>query len=257
MPVDRYLSPAPPRILAHRGLATSAIENTAGAFRAALAAGARFIETDVHVTADGTAVLWHDPDLRRFDGSAERIDRLRWEQLRTRTCGDARIQSLAEALAEFPEASFNIDMKVAEALKPVVAEVDRAGARERVLLTSFADQRRKQAAALLPGVATSAGSAAVMRIVANRFWMGTRRWTALVENALDGAVALQIPRRQLGIPVLTPALITAAHSLGAEVHVWTVNSPVEMTELLDLGVDGLVTDRCDLGLALLQQRAQR
>lgn len=250
--MPQYLSPAPPRVLAHRGLAVNAIENTADAFAAALAAGAEFIETDVHVSRDGVAVLWHDPDLRRFDGSSDRIAELDWSVLSTRSIDGARLQTLAEALDRFPGARFNIDLKVEAAVDPVVAAVRHACASERVLLTSFSDARRRHAAELLPGIATSVGTAAMARIVLSQLWRGRgSRWLPSWHRALAGAVAVQVPRRQYGVRIVTPAFIRAAHAIGIEVHVWTINDQAEMRELFALGADGVVTDRCDLALDVL------
>ncbi|MGV1034881.1 MAG: glycerophosphodiester phosphodiesterase family protein [Microbacteriaceae bacterium] len=227
----------------------NAIENTADAFAAALAAGAEFIETDMHVSRDGVAVLWHDPDLRRFDGSSDRIADLDWSILSTRSVDGARLQTLAQALERFPSARFNVDLKVEAAVEPVVATVRDANAIDRVLLTSFSDARRRRAAELLPGVATSAGTAALARIVLSQLWRGRGEcWLSSWRAAAAGAVAVQVPRRQYGVRIVTPAFIRAAHALGIEVHVWTINDPDEMRELFALGADGVVTDRCDLAL---------
>lgn len=252
-----YLSPAGPRVLAHRGLATRHLENTAGAFRDAITAGASFVETDAHVTRDRVVVLWHDHDLRRFDGSTDVIANLDWSDLSHRTghCG-ARMLSFAEALRDFPELRLNVDLKVEAALEPAIAAVSAAGAVNRVLLTSFNDARRLRAAQLLPGVATSPGSAAIVRIMLSRLWCGASdRWLAQWRRALADAVAVQVPERMYGIRIVSPAFIRAAHSLGVEVHVWTINDAQAMSRLLTWGVDGIVTDRADLALALLATRA--
>lgn len=246
-----YLSPAPPRVLAHRGLALTAVENTELAFRDAIAAGAKWIETDAHVTADGVAVLWHDPDLRRFDGTRDTIASLPWPDLRARTVKGARLLTVGEALAMFPEARFNIDVKVEPALKPVVQAVLEAQAIDRVLLASFSDARRRRASAAIPGIATSPGMAAIARCALATY--GSRRkrqdrWRA----ALAGAVAVQVPPRYFGIPIVTRAFVASAHESGVEVHVWTINDPVEMRAMLALGVDGIVTDRADIACELIR-----
>lgn len=256
MPAEQYLSPGPPRVLAHRGFAVDEVENTAGAFRAAIDLGVTHIETDVHVTLDGVAVLWHDPDLRRFDGSSTPIRELSWAQLSEAQFRGARIQRLSDALANFPHTKINIDLKVEDAVEPVVAEIQANDAFERVLLTSFDDHRRRRAAAMLPGVATSLGLDAIARIVASRLWTGSGpRWARVWDRALADAVALQIPVRFRGVPVLSPALLREAHSRGVEVHIWTVNTPNRMRELLAMGVDGLITDRADLAITAIEEFA--
>lgn len=244
-----YLWPAPPRVLAHRGFARDALENTAGAFAAALDLGVRHIETDVHSSADGVAVLWHDSTLVRFDGSSRQIAELSWIELaRLRAPGGEALLRLDEALERFPNATLNIDVKVAGAVAPVVHAVREAAAAERVLLTSFSEGRRRRLAAALPGVATSAGSSAVVRLVAGTAWpWRDSAW----RSALSGAVAVQVPEQQAGVRIVTQRFIELAHQHGVEVHVWTVNDPADMSRLLQMGVDGIVTDRADLALDVL------
>lgn len=192
-------------------------------------------------------MLWHDPTLERFDGSADRIDRLTWSELRNRMVGTARIISLAEALDSFPTAKFNVDLKIDAVVDPAAAVVANANAVDRVLFASFSEARRTRAAELLPGVATSVGTAGMLRIISAQLRRSAhreRRWRA----AAVGAVAVQVPRSLRGVRIVTPAFISAAHAAGLEVHVWTINDPEEMRELRVMGVDGIVTDRSDLAL---------
>lgn len=253
MAASTYLASQHPRLLAHRGLAVNATENTAAAFTAALAAGADYIETDVRLTRDGVPVLWHDPDISRLTGQSQRISDLDWQDLRqSGTVGQA-VTTLEQALVSFPSARFNIDLKVDEVVHPAIALIDALAASDRVLLTSFSDARRRRAQALLPGVATSPGIGAVLRGLLGRN-ADRARWARTLSRVLAGAVALQIPERFRGIPVLSDGLIQAAHLAGAEVHVWTVNDPVRMKLLLDRGVDGLVTDRVDLAVEVRAAR---
>ncbi|WP_353809912.1 glycerophosphodiester phosphodiesterase family protein [Agromyces sp. SYSU T00194] len=242
----------PPRVLAHRGLAIDAPENTLAAFRAALATGIRIVETDVHVSADGIAVIAHDPDLRRTAGLDRRVSELTADDLADVDLGGGHgVPMLADALATFPDARFNIDLKVEEVLSPAVAAIRAAGASERVLLTSFDEGRRVRAAQALPGVATSPGSLGVLRVlVATRLGSDRR-----VRRMLRGAVAVQVPERVRGLRIVTPRFVRRVHAAGAEVHVWTVNAPDDMRRLLDLGVDGIVTDRADLALDVLRERS--
>ena len=124
---------------------------------------------------------------------------------------------------------------------------------ERVLLTSFSDDRRRAALAAADragsGIrpATSAGSATISRVLAAL----TVRSSRLVRRALEGVDALQVPERQGRLRIVTPRLIDAAHRHGVEVHVWTVNDPADMRRLVAMGVDGLVTDRADVALDVL------
>lgn len=246
-----YLIPAPPRVLAHRGFARDALENTAGAFAAALDLGVRHIETDAHASRDGVAVLWHDPSLGRFNGSSARIADLDWHELAAlRAPRGERLLRLDEALDVFPAARLNIDVKTELAAAPVLGAVRAAATQERVLLTSFSDERRRRMAAELPGVATSVGSSAVLRMVASARMPGAER---IWRQALAGAVAAQVPERMYGVRIVTPRFLRLARDFDVEVHVWTVNDPADMRRLLAMGVDGIVTDRADLAMPLLAE----
>lgn len=242
-----YFEPSRPRVLAHRGLALDAPENTILAFAKAVAIGCHYIETDVHVSRDGVAVVAHDPSLERVAQRDVAVSRLTIDELRRVDLGHGQgFCALDEALDAFPETRFNIDVKVEGAVDPAIAAVRRAAATSRVLVTSFSERRRLRLAALLPGVATSTGSAGVIRArVAG--YTGSQQ---LLSRVLRGARALQVPERAGPLRLVTAAFVDAVHRVGAEVHVWTVNEASDMQRLLDLGVDGLVTDRADVALPL-------
>ena len=250
-----YYARSLPRVLAHRGLATAAPENTLLAFSTALAAGADYIETDVHASRDGIAVISHDPDLTRLVGRQSRVEGLTLEQL---TCidlgGGQSFCSLASALEAFPDTRFNIDIKSMSAAVPAARAILDAGARRRVLVTSFGDRRRRAALRLLPGVATSA--AALPFAFAFGFAsLGLLRVSRLLLRRVN---AVQVPERwmlgPLRVDVVTPRFIAQMHLLAIEVHVWTINDPRDMRRLLDMGVDGIVTDRADIALDLIRSR---
>lgn len=239
-------------MFAHRGLAVSAPENTLLAFQHALELGVDHIETDVHASSDGHAIVAHDDDLRRVGGIDARVDTLTARDLARLDLGAGQhVPTLAETLDAFPDARFNIDLKSAAAIAPTVAAIRAARAEQRVLLTSFSEQRRRAALRLLPEVATSASgprfAAALLATVV--------RAGPVVRQALRGLHAVQIPERALGISTVTPARIAAFHAAGVEVHVWTVNEPADMARLLDRGIDGIVTDRADLALSVVADRA--
>jgi glycerophosphoryl diester phosphodiesterase len=242
-----YFDPAPPRVLAHRGLALEAPENTMLAFLKALSIGVDYLETDVHVSSDGVAVVAHDHDLTRVAGRPERVDELTMAELREVRLGEGQgFCSLAEVLDSFPDARFNIDIKCDAAVASTVKAITDARAAQRVLIASFEGRRRRRAVKQIPGVATSASSAgsAVAFVAAS---LGLR---AVVRWALRNVDAVQLPHRFKGVRIVTPRLVAAVHAAGAEVHVWTINSEPEMTQLLELGVDGIVTDRADIAIAL-------
>lgn len=243
-----YLSPPAPRVFAHRGLATHFPENTLGAFRAAVDAGCSYVETDVHGTSDGVAVIAHDPDLTRVAGRPERIRDLSLAELGRIDLGRGQgFSSLADALAAFPELRFNIDIKDAAAVSPAADAILHAGAVERVLVTSFSESRRAATIARLPGVASSASAGRF----AGALLAGRIGATPLSHWFLRDLVAVQVPERALGIRVASARMLRHLHSAGVEVHIWTVNDPVRIRELFELGVDGIVTDRADLALTVV------
>lgn len=238
-------------MLAHRGLAIDAPENTMLAFERAVRAGAEYLETDVHVSADGAAVLAHDPTLKRVAvGRAERVADLALAELRRVDLGAGQgFATLGELLHAFPGVRLNIDVKTDAAVAATVEAVRRADAADRVLLTAFSDARRRRLASMLPGVAASAGRASVLRAHA----ASVTRNAPLMRRAVAGANALQIPERVGRLRLLSPALVDTAHAAGLEVHVWTVNEEAEMRRLLALGIDGIVTDRADLALRVISE----
>ena len=249
-----------PRILAHRGLVTpdaaaqGIVENSFAAVAAAHAAGIEYVESDCHLTSDGTVVLFHDADLRRVTGDPRRIDQVALRELELIMAHRGGLITLAQALDSFPETRFNIDVKAEDAAAPAGRIV--APHAERVLLTSFSLRRRRAAlaaavsarAGLMPATSGSLGD--VARVLC-ALWSGS---ASLVRRSLTGVDALQVPEKQGIVRVVTPRLVRAAHRAGVEVHVWTVNDAAEMIKLVDLGVDGIVTDRSDVALTTFAGR---
>lgn len=247
-----YFAPPRPRVLAHRGLAVNAPENTLLAFAHALALGVDHLETDVHVSRDGVAMIAHDPDLDRVAGHEAKVHELHATELARIDLGAGQsMPTLAEALDAFPDARFNIDLKAAGAVAPTVDVIRAARAEQRVLLTSFSESRRRAALRLLPGVATSASGPRFVAALLSAV-IGAR---PLLRSALDGLHAVQIPERALGLRTTTPSRIRAFQSAGVEVHVWTINETSDMERLLDAGVDGIVTDRADRAVEIIARRA--
>lgn len=246
-----------PRVLAHRGLVTPGdaadgiVENSFAAVAAAHSAGARYVESDCHLTADGVVVLFHDDDLSRVTGDPRKVAQVTARELEELMSGRGGLITLVQALDAFPTMRFNLDVKATDAAAAVGAAVAAHG--DRVLVTSFSDARRRAAltAAHAEGrgirPATSGGSATVARVLA----AVASRSDRLVARALAGVDALQVPERQGHLRVVTPRLIAAAHRHGVEVHVWTINDPEDMRRLVAIGVDGVVTDRADIALKTL------
>ena len=240
-----------PRAFAHRGWHTGDLagcENSLAAFRRAVDEGYRYLETDVHLTADRVLVAFHDTVLDRVTDAHGPIAGLTYAQLRdVRIGGREPIPTMAELLEHCPEAHFNIDPKADAAVGPLLDLLHQADALDRVCVGAFSDRRlRSIRGAAGSRLATSLGPREVLRLVGSG-----RLGRALTRN---GIVAAQVPVRYGRIPVTTPRFVAAAHRAGLEVHVWTVDDAAEMDRLLDLGVDGLMTDRPDLLRNVLAQR---
>lgn len=244
-----YLDAPAPLAFAHRGGAAPGDENTVAAFDRAIALGYRYVETDVRATADGVPVVFHDVDLHRLTGLAGRIDELRWADLATvRIGGASAVPRLDDVLARWPQVRFNIDVKADNAEAATVAAVHAAAAQHRVLLASFDDRRLARLRLLAgPRVATSMGQRSVARL---RLASLTGRRLRLPATV----VAAQVPRRWAGLRVVDARFVAHAHRHGLHVHVWTIDQPAEMHALLELGVDGIMTDRVDVLREVYRQR---
>ena len=251
-----FSASAAPRVLAHRGFvppeADDIVENSLAAFAAAHAAGASYVESDCHLTADGEVVLVHDADLSRVLGDPRPVSEVRAVELERLMADHGGLVTLRQVFSSFPTLRFNLDVKVPDAAVSVGRTVARHS--DRVLISSFSDERRRTALEAAWAVggdpATSAGTGTIARVLAATATRSSR----LVHRALGGVHALQVPERHNGIHIVTRRLIDAVHRHGVEVHVWTVNESVDMHRLLDLGVDGIVTDRTDVALATLRAR---
>ncbi|MEU6485944.1 glycerophosphodiester phosphodiesterase family protein [Streptomyces sp. NPDC046887] len=250
-PVPRphpYLDHPLPLPFAHRGGAADGLENTAAAFRRATAAGYRYFETDVHTTADGRLVAFHDATLDRVTDARGRIGELPWSAVaEARVGGTEPLPLFEELLEEFPHARWNVDLKAESALGPLVDLIRRTGAWDRVCVGSFSEGRVARAVRLAgPRLATSYG---VRGVLALRL-----RSLGVPVPLRAGAVAAQVPETQGGVRVVDRRFVATAHRLGLQVHVWTVNEPDRMARLLDLGVDGIMTDHLQTLRGVLTER---
>ena len=243
---------APVLAFAHRGGAEHpdlvGLENTERAFAHAVALGYRYLETDVHLTRDGVLVAFHDAVLERVSDGTGAIADLTWADLDgVRIGGTEPVPTLAGLLEAFPDARFNLDLKAEAAVEPLVRELDRHAAWDRVLVGSFSPGRMRRYRGLAgPRAATSASPDEVAAFLALPHRLAGR--------LAPRPVALQVPHRQRGLLVTSPALVRRAHAAGVQVHVWTIDDPEEMHALLDRGVDGLMTDRTDILRAVLTER---
>lgn len=253
MATHPFLDAPLPLALAHRGgallPANDGIENTLTAFRNAVALGYTHLETDVHVSSDGVVYAFHDEHLGRFTGVATPLAELDSEEIDgVLLAGQEPVPRLADLLEIMPDARFNIDVKSDAAVGPTVDAVRAAGADARVCLASFSGARLQRLRRLCPGAARSGGP---LEIAALR--LGPVSWVRQLA-ARRGVHCVQVPVRRGPITIVTPRFVRHAHATGLQVHVWTVDDPDEMRWLLDMGVDGIVTDRPDVLRDVLTER---
>ncbi|MFF9220096.1 glycerophosphodiester phosphodiesterase [Streptomyces viridosporus] len=243
-----YLDHPGPIAFAHRGGAADGLENTARQFRRAVEAGYRYIETDVHATRDGRLVAFHDATLDRVTDGAGRIADLPWREVaHARVAGEEPVPLFEELLETFPEVRWNVDVKAEPALLPFLELVGRTNAWDRICLGSFSEARVVRAQRLAgPRLATSYGTRGVLNL-------RLRSW-GLPVAVRRSAVAAQVPEAQSGVRVVDHRFVRAAHARGLQVHVWTVNEPERMNRLLDLGVDGIMTDHIDTLREVMEDR---
>ncbi|MFJ7243328.1 glycerophosphodiester phosphodiesterase [Kitasatospora sp. NPDC098652] len=246
-----FLDHPGPLAFAHRGGELGHPENSLAAFEAAVALGYRYLETDVHATADGVLVAFHDSRLDRVTDRAGAVAELPWETVRrARIGGTEPVPLLEDLLGAFPGARFNVDVKAAPAVRPLVEAIRRTNAWDRVCVGGFSDRRIAAArAAAGPRLATSLGPREVARLRLRSLTGPLARG-----GAPFAGVCAQVPERHRGVRVVDRAFVRAAHRLGLQVHVWTVDDATRIRSLLDLGVDGIMADRIDVLKGVLGER---
>lgn len=244
-----FLDHAGPLAFAHRGGAGDWPENTMPAFEHAVGLGYRYLETDVHATADGVLLAFHDDRLDRVTDRTGEIAALPFSVVaEARVDGREPIPLLEDLLGAFPDARVNIDPKHDDSVEPLIEVLERTAAVDRVCIGAFSDARlRTLRARLGPGLCTSMGPKEVARLRLDAI-------SGRVHPTPTGCV--QIPESFRGVTVINAAVVRAAHRAGLQVHVWTVDDPAAMNRLLDLGVDGLMTDRPAVLKEVLTARSQ-
>lgn len=256
---ERWRSPV---AIAHRGSRVLWPENTETSFQGAYDLGYRHFETDLHLTADETLVCFHDPTLDRTTNATGRVESMTLGELQGLDAGyrhgtpdgftfrDAgtTIPTLEWLLTTFPDVSVVLDLKSDGLAEPLAAVLDVYQAHDRVIVGSFSDARLAEFRAVTRGkVPTSVG-----RRTARKWILASR----IGRGAASDAAALQLPTHTRGFRLVDERLVSAAHRYGLQVHVWTVNTTSEMTRLLEMGVDGLITDRPDRLKEVLMERGE-
>ena len=256
-PSTSFFSDPPPRITGHRGAAGTMPENTLVSFGRALEEGATHLELDVHETRDGEIVVIHDDTVERTTGGAGAVREMTLAELKRLDAGfrftadggatypfrgqGIEVPTLREFFSEFPAARSTVEIKElsAPAFETLFGLIEELGKARQVLVAAEVDGMMDAARAVIRdrGLAVATGfSQGEIRAFMAAVWSGQ----GLPEEA--PGQALQIPPAYQGAPLVTPASLAAAHRLGVEVHVWTINEVDEMKDLLALGVDGIITD---------------
>jgi glycerophosphoryl diester phosphodiesterase len=244
-----YLDHPRPLAFAHRGGGAGHFpENSWKAFEHAAGLGYAYLETDVHATADGTVVAFHDKTLDRVTDRTGRIARLTTAQVAAaRIGGTEPIPLLADLIMAWPDVRFNLDVKDEPAIVPLIEVLRATNSWDRVCLTSFSGRRLEATRKLLPRpVCSAAAPAGVGAILA-----GLPARTLAARFSARSVRCAQIP-----FGMATSRFIDRAHAAGLQVHAWTVNDPALMASLLSLGVDGIMTDQAELLRDALLARGQ-
>jgi glycerophosphoryl diester phosphodiesterase len=259
-----FFRPAPPRVFGHRGSAGTHPENTLESFRAAVAAGVQCLEFDIHMTRDGEVVVAHDNHLGRMCGLERRIPEMTYAQLANADAGrmftldgatfpfrdkGIRVPRLVEVLAAFPKLRMIVEVKqIAPSVVEAMLEViERAGMRRNVLVASEHQEPLDEVRKLAPEIPTN-----FSYLESGQF---IQAMVGRDANYRAPGDAVQIPHRHESWELVTRESVDFAHRVGVEVHVWTVNEEAEMSELLDMGVDGLISDYPHRALDVVSKRA--
>lgn len=252
-------------IFAHRGLEKNCAENTLEAFEHAVQAGAHWLETDVHATADGVVVVFHDHTLNRLLGISGDISSVKWADIKDlETIRGGKLATFESLLKTFPHMPVNVDMKNDGAAENIARVTVEADAQHRVRFASFSERRKKLAvkkAARLGAKVTSGATEPAVYLfylcsrVSWRLWPLVRTLAAPWVSSFD---AIQVPVNydygRFSVTVVNRKTVAAAHRFGIKVHVWTIDDEAEMHRLMDMGVDGIISNRTDLLAAVLRER---
>jgi glycerophosphoryl diester phosphodiesterase len=249
---DTFLDQPVPVAFAHRGGAAHHLENSWPAFEHAVSLGYKYLETDIHATSDGVLVAFHDNTLDRVTDRHGRIARMPYREVAAaRIGGREPVPLLEDLLAAWPDARFNLDVKEDPAVAPLAAALRRTGAWDRVCVCSFSTRRltaTRRALGRPVCTALSPAGLAAIRLAGGRAGSGPLLGRKL---AKAGVRCAQVPA-----VIATRGFIRRAHAMGLQVHVWTVNDRTEMTCLLDLGADGIMTDETVMLRDVLAERGQ-
>jgi glycerophosphoryl diester phosphodiesterase len=259
-----FFTPALPRIFGHRGSTGTHPENTLESFAAAAALGVQYLEFDLHMTRDGEIVVAHDENLKRMCGVDRLIREMTYAELAAADAGrmftldgatfpfrdnGVRVPRLSEVLAAFPKLRMIVEIKqiAPSVVAPMLDVIDRAGMRRNVLVASEHQEPLDEIRRLAPEIPTN-----FSYLESGQFFQAM---AARGPSYCPPGDAIQISHFYESWELVTRESVGFAHGAGVEMHVWTVNQEAEMHQLLDFGVDGLISDFPGRALDVTRRRA--
>ena len=235
MSLHPYLNTPGVAISAHRGGSMEAPENTLESFKYSLELGCAYIETDVQLSSDGIPYIFHDDDLSRLLGKDVAFNSLHSSEIQNLKLFESfDIPTLETALTTFPDALFQIDLKTDEVAIPAMKIIETLEAFDRVCIASFSSKRLTLINEMYPHVCLSMGPKEILKLLLASY--------GLYKKKVPGN-CLQVPIYQYGIKLVTKRFIQYVQNIGLKIHVWTINDKNQMQQLINLGVDGIITDR--------------
>jgi len=233
--MKRYLEYDGLKVLAHRGGAEESYENTTESFEYSQLLGCEFIETDVQVSSDGIPYIFHDDDLKRILNKPVRFDSLSSNEIDDLSIfNSCKIPKLSDTLLRFPNLCFQIDFKTDEVVMPALDVINDMNVFDRVCIASFSSKRLQNVRSLYPDLCISMGPNEVFKTLLASL--------NLFKGEIPGD-CLQIPMSYYGIKIVSKRFVDFVHSRGLKIMIWTINDIKTFKYLIDLGVDGIITDK--------------
>ena len=233
--MKRYLDYDGLKVLAHRGGAEESFENTTESFEYSQLLGCEFIETDVQVSSDGIPYIFHDDDLKRILNKPVRFDSLSSNEIDDLSIfNSCKIPKLSDTLLRFPNLCFQIDFKTDEVVIPALDVINDMNVFDRVCIASFSSKRLQNVRSLYPDLCISMGPNEVFKTLVASL--------NLFKGEIPGD-CLQIPMSYYGIKIVSKRFVDFVHSRGLKIMIWTINDIKTFKYLIDLGVDGIITDK--------------
>ena len=233
--MKRYLEYDGLKVLAHRGGAEESNENTLESFDYSQSLGCEFIETDVQVSSDGIPYIFHDDDLKRILNNPIRFDSLSSNEIDELSIfNSCKIPKLSDTLLRFPNLCFQIDFKTDEVVMPALDVINEMNVFDRVCIASFNSKRLQNVRSLYPDLCISMGPNEVFKTLLASF--------NLYKGGIPGD-CLQIPMSYYGIKIVSKRFVDFVHSRGLKIMIWTINDIKTFKYLINLEVDGIITDK--------------